>query len=342
MAEHTQAHEHESKGSPWLLVLAGLAVVALLFAFFTHTTESEQNEVVLRAGAVDRVYEGRTQAGLHFRIPWPVERVVEYDARIFTFEDTHDQVQTNDKQNVLVTLYCAWRIGDPRVFQEKVKTVDAAERGLRDLLRSHKKQEIGSRPMSHLVNTNPDEMKLEEVERTILSGGPARDGVRQEAMRDYGVEVIRVGVKRLNLPESVTGAVIEAMKEERQREAQRFTSDGEAVATAIRKRAEQAKKTILAFARARAAEIRSEGDQLATSYYERFSQEPEFAMFLRWLEGIEAELQGKTTLLFDGSRQPALQWFLHGLPKMTPQEWKDPPMPEGDHDGEAGRDVSGE
>jgi len=65
-------------------------------------------------------------------------------------------------------------------------------------------------------------------------------------------------------------------------------------------------------------------------------------MFLRWLEGIEAELQGKTTLLFDGSRQPALQWFLHGLPKMTPQEWQDPPVTEAAGDGGAGGDASGE
>ncbi|MBS3733346.1 MAG: hypothetical protein KGY99_00270 [Phycisphaerae bacterium] len=302
-----------------ILILAGIVLVVLLALVTMFTVGSEEIVIVKRFGAIHRVYDGRGGAGLHFKLPYPFERIVTYDARIRTFRDTYEPVQMNDGTNIMVGVYCGWRIGDPIRFNQKTETIDRARDGLRTLIRAEKKAKISSYVLSQLLNTDLDAMKLDDVEEDI-----ARE-VAAKAAADYGIEVVALGIERNGLQKQVAKTVITAMEQERSSKAEQYVAEGKAEATAIRKRAEQAKETILAFARKRAAEIRSEGDQIAASYYEGFSAEPEFAMFLRWLEAMETELQGRTTLLLDGSRQPALLWFRDGLPAMKPETWKTPP-----------------
>ena len=121
-----------------------------------------------------------------------------------------------------MTVYCAWRIEDPVTFHQKIEYVDAAQERLRTLLRNDKKGVINRRNMEELINTDPDAMRIPDIEGEIFQL------VAKKAMEDYGIEVARVGVKSLGLPENVSAAVIDAMKEERQRYVRRYESEGDA------------------------------------------------------------------------------------------------------------------
>ncbi len=298
-------------GAAATILLVAVVVLLLLASMVLFTVDFTEHVLVQTFGRTTRVLSGEADAGLHARIPF-VQRLVRYDARTFVFEDTMNELATNDKQNITLTTFCAWRIKEPRRFQREIKTVEAAREGIRTRLRAAKSAVIGKRRMAELVNTDPARMHIVEIEEEILAA------VAEEVLRDYGAEVMLIGIKSLGLPETVSDRVIESMKKERQKEADRYESTGEAEALAIRERAREAREQILAFAERKAGEIRAQGDAAAAEWYKEFEKNPRLAAFLRSLKSLKKELTGRTVFLLDGSQIPAVRFFREGahLPEL--------------------------
>jgi len=296
-----------------IVVLAFLVVLVLLIYTVAYKVDFTEYALIKTFGRTTRVVDGRTEAGLKFKWFWPIQRLVRYDARTLLFEDTASEVPTRDKQNMLVTMYCAWRIGEPKKFHSSIETIKDGQERIRDLLRSAKKDVVGRHNMEDFVNTDPEKMQIRLIEQEVL------EPVRRRAIADYGVTIVRVGIKSLGLPQSVTETVIEAMKEERQRDVRRFESAGEAQATAIRERAKAASGQIVAFAQRKAQEIRTAGDRAAAEYYKDFAENEEFSMFLRSLESLRTELKSRAVIILDGTQVPAAQYFRTG-PTLAPFE----------------------
>ncbi len=208
--------------------------------------------------------------------------------------------------SVLTSLYCACRIADPVKFHSKIERPKDAEERIRGLLRNHKKEVVPAHNMADLVNTDPEAMRILEIEDKIFAQ------VRKKAMEDYGVEVVRVGIKSLGLAKNATAVVIEAMKEERQRYVQEYESAGDAKADAIKESAKAYRDQILAFAKRKAQKIRSEGDLAAAMYYSKFNENPGLSMFLRSLESLKLQLSGRVIMIVDKSQNPAVGFFREG------------------------------
>lgn len=300
-----------------LLVMAAIVVGSLAISTFAYQVNQKEDIVLIETfGKVTRELvgwkDGGKDAGLKFKWPYPIEKVVRYDSRASVFEDTGDQVETADEQNVIVTVYCAWRIADPAKFHRTIKGDDPSEKMvqaqniIRKLVRSTKSAVVSKHDMMELINTDPKLMKLEDIEREIKAG------LGDEAKSNYGVAIVGIGIRSLGLPETVTEKVINTMKAERQRDVKGFQTDGEAVATAIEERARSDRDQILAFAERKAKEIRTQGDQAAARYYTEFEKNPQFAIFLRKLESLKVELAERAVFLLDGSALPQIKWFRDG------------------------------
>jgi membrane protease subunit HflC len=299
-------------------VLLVVVVVGLLLAWMVlFQVEFTEDVLVQTFGKTTSVLRGKADAGLHARWPF-AQQLVRYDARTFVFDDTMNELSTSDQQNITLTTFCAWRIDDPVKFQSSIRTIDAAQKGIQTKLRSAKSGVLGKRMMSDLVNTDPRRMRIPEIESEILAA------VAAEAQRDYGVQVSLVGIKTLGLPQDVAQEVIKAMQDERKKEADILEAAGQAQAQAIRERAREARDKILAFADRKAGEIRSEGARAAAEWYQVFEKNWQLAAFLRSLEGLKKELQGRSVFLLDGSEIPAVKFFSEG-PKLPTQA----PMPPG-------------
>jgi len=288
-----------------MIVLVAIAIALLLAVTFTVVSASEENVLIQTLGKTTRVYRGHADAGLKVMLPL-VQKAVSYDARIFVFDDALGEVSTNDKQQVLVTVFCAWRISDPVKFHGAIETVEAAEQRLRELARQSKKDVIAKHRMDELINTDPKKMRLERIEQEIA------DAVRAEATSGYGIDVVMVGIKTLGLPEDVAAKVIDAMKAERKREIDSYEAEGEATARAIRDRAREASNLILAFADRKAAEIRSEGDRIRARYFKDFQQNPDLAVFIRELDALKTALKRNAVMILDGSLMSQIKWFREG------------------------------
>lgn len=299
-----------------MVVLAGLVVLALV----THTVTFQADEftdivLVTRFGKVRGVFSGHEKAGLRFKWPWPIEKVVRYDAREFLVESPYAQVKTNDEQNILVSIYCQWRIDNPEKFHQAVESVEEAQKRIRKQLQSWCGNVIGRQELQHLINTDPTKMRQSQIEQEILA--ELKDQVDQE----YGVRVAGVGIKLFGFSKTVSSAVIDAQKKEREKYVETYKAEGEARALAIRERAKSARDKIVAFANRKAAEIRSEGDRAAAEIYKEFAKNPELSAFLRSLESLKTELSSNSLIILDGSELPAVKWFKEGPSLPTAKPW---------------------
>ena len=288
-----------------MIVVAALVVVVLLLGTVAFTVPSTEKVLVKTFGKTTRVLYGDrdADAGLHLKWPYPIQTVIRYDARTFAFEDPHMQFETSDKQQMFSAMYCAWRVDDPDKFHRSVETVETAEQRLRSLLNNKKRDVLTKYDMSRYVNTDETSMKLDEMARKIHAL------MKDQARKDYGVEIAQVGFKSLSLPEKVTADVIEAMKKERQKEVQRYRASGEAMAKAIRKWAERARDQVLAFARNKADRIRAEGEAAATEYYAIFQENETLAVFIRELMSLRKILADKVLLVLDPESLRPLRYF---------------------------------
>jgi membrane protease subunit HflC len=301
------------KNVPTIMVAALIIMIILLMmcAFQVRFTETV---VVTRFDKVRKVIEPN-EAGLHWKLPWPIDRVHRYDARLRAFDTDFRQLGTKDQKTIVLTAYGTWRIADAEKFLEAIGREDAAARKIRDLLENQVSTVLRTYPLDNLVNTTPELMKIPEIEEKFLAGvvGPAED--------NYGIEVVSVGIKRLGLPESVSKEVFVRMKEDRQKEIKELKAQGEAQAKQIRANAEEKAQRILARAQAYAKAVEGQGDAQAARYYEAFAKNRELSDFLKKLETVQRIFEaGQITLVLDAGKIAPF-----GLLRDAQQSYSPPP-----------------
>lgn len=289
-----------------LIVVAGL----LLLYSAAFTVDFRQTAIVKTFGKAGPPIDGETAAGLHWKLPWPIQSLVRYDRRNFVFDDVHEQVSTKDKQNVVVTAFCAWQIANPDRFLRRIEDVNRAEEQLRKLVRAKKSNIVGEHNMSDFVNTDPAKMRLADIEKEIATA------VQADA-EDYGIHIVNLGIRSIELPKEVTARVVDSMREERNRYAQDYKSRGDAEAERIKSRAEAARDQILAFANAKAETIRSEGKRETARLYGQFRQNEQFAMFLRELDFWREALKDNAVIVLDPTMEHSVGFLKNG-PSLPP------------------------
>ena len=282
------------KGSRRMLTLATAAVVAALALTAFYTVAETEAAIVTRFG---RPLPGVSGPGLHLKLPWPVDSVVRLDARLLIFDGEPTEMLTADKKNVLIDDFICWRIADPLLFAQTVKTRPEAEARLLDLSSAEMGAAVGSEPMESFIKAGGP-VKLREISRRV--GG----AVGALARRSFGIEVVDLQINGLNLPPQNRASVIERMRAERARIATGYRSEGEEAALKIQAEAAAERERILAEARSQAEAIRGHGEAEALrTFAGAYSQDPELYRFLRSLESYETILDDKTTLFLESDSE---------------------------------------
>jgi membrane protease subunit HflC len=270
-------------------MVALLVVVVLIAGTAAFVVDETQTAIVTQFGSPVRVI---ADAGLHWKIPQPVQAVRFFDKRLLVYDPKPTEFLTNDKKNVVVDAFVTWRIADPRKFLETVNDRAGAEVRMADIVASELGAALGQYPLQALITTVEGEMRVGE----IMSG--VTQGVRSSASVGFGIEVTDVRMKRLAFPEQNKQSVFDRMRAERERIAKRYRSEGEEEAIKIRAEADKERQEILAEAYREAEKIRGEGDAEATKIYaSAFNTDPEFYRFLRTLESYKRFMDDKTTIV---------------------------------------------
>ncbi len=307
-----------SKGrSPATIVLALIVALSFVLYMVVFTVSFSETVVVTTFGKVDRTL---SDPDWYAKWPWPIQQVWRFDNRLRLYESEQEQLLTSDEQSVTVMSYVSWRVSKDEDavlrYLKEIRTVAKAEQVLGMLLRDAMGNVVGSHSFEQFVSTDPKKMRLTAIEDEL------QKTVSQRSLKDYGIEVTTVGIKRLELPEEATKGALERMKQERQQLSKKYRADGKGQADAIIARASQKARDIENRARARAIGIRGDADAQAAQYYQIFAQNPELHNFIKQLEALGKMLPKRTTLILDADRvmpfglvgSKMMKWLLQDAP----------------------------
>jgi modulator of FtsH protease HflC len=267
-------------------VIAGVVGLIVLWLVFdsVYTVRATERAILLRFGAV---VQADIEPGLHFKMPI-AEQVRKADGRVMMLDHVPERYLTIEKKPLIVDWYAKWRVHDvPRYYTsssfEETRAMNLLQQRVSEGLRN----QISRRDMHEVISGARDELMAE------LTGDLDR-----VMRREFGVHVLDVRVKRIDLPPEVSNAVYERMNSEREIEARQHRATGRELAVGIRADAERQTVVIAADAYRRAEEIRGDGDGRAASIYAgAFNQDPEFYSFYRSINAYVNVFRDKDDLM---------------------------------------------
>jgi len=266
-----------------LSILAVLVVLVLVASQTLYVVTERERAVLLRFGeVVDDV-----APGLHFKIPL-VNTVRVFDGRVLTLDSTPERYLTVGKKFVEVDSFVKWRIKDVKAFyQATAGDRYQASTILSNLTNDGLRAEFGERTLTEVVSGERDEL-MESITQRI----------NNQIQDQYGIEVLDVRVKAIDMPEDLSANVYSRMSAERAREAQENRSQGKELAEGIEADADRQKVVIEAQAQKESEQIRGEGDAMAAEIYAKaYNADPEFYAFYRSLNAYKSVFSQKDDLL---------------------------------------------
>ena len=182
--------------------LIALVVVTILgFAMFSFQVASNESAVLTRFGSPVRTL---ADPGLYFKWPWPVDTVHRFDTRLAFYDTRVSEALTQDKRNVILPVFLAWRVADPLKFLQALGTPAAVPTKLDSLAISARNSLLGRYDFQELVSTDPARLKLAELEQRLT------EEIRPAALAAFGIAIEQVGLKRIALPEANPGLYLTA------------------------------------------------------------------------------------------------------------------------------------
>ncbi|MGZ5075747.1 MAG: protease modulator HflC [Methylobacter sp.] len=259
-----------------ILFPAGFSLLILAYMSVFYVNEHEK-AILFRLG--EMVVSDFTP-GLHFKTPI-INKVSTFDARVLTLDAKSERFLTSEKKNVIVDSFATWQIGDVGLFYTTVGG-DEYQANLRldQILKDAMRSEFGIRTIKQLISEDRSELS-----RTLLNK-------LSPVAAKFGIELIDIRIKRIDLPQEVSNSVYQRMRAERERVAREFRSQGAETAEQISAEADKQKQVILANARREGENIRGRGDaQSAEIYAKSFGKNPEFYAFYRSLQAYQAAFE---------------------------------------------------
>jgi modulator of FtsH protease HflC len=288
------------KRNPLTLVIGLLLILIFGLLLFTFQVRTTEVAVVTTFGKPTRPI---TEPNLYFKWPWPVQKVWTFDRRVQNFEDRLTEGMTSDSFSLLTSVYVGWKVSDPTAFFPRfaggADPIAAAETLLDQWVGNAKTAVVGKHPLSDFISTSDNGAAFLAIEKEIMAGIQAK-----LQANNLGLQVDFLGIKRLQLPESVSQSVFDRMTSERKVLADRFQYEGEAEAQRIRSDAERKAAELLANAEAQATQIKGKGEADAAKSLAVFQQDPGLASFIFRLNALEGSLKERSVLIFDQHTPP--------------------------------------
>ncbi|MEW6671435.1 MAG: protease modulator HflC [Thermodesulfobacteriota bacterium] len=311
----------KSKG---IYVILAVMVIFLGFSSAYVVDETEQ-VVVTQFGKV--IGKPKTEPGLYFRMPF-IQSTNYFPKNLLNWDGDPGQIPTLDKTFIWVDTFARWKIVDPvKFFQTLNNTVSAMGR-LDDIIDPAVRNFITSYPLIETVRQSNRELDtfeigLEDVKKektyTVKTGREAiTQNILQQAqpkLREFGIELVDVKLKRVNYVEQVRDSVYGRMIAERKQIAEKFRSEGKGEAQKILGEKERELKQITSEAYRGAQEIMGKADAEVTKIYaQAYNMDPEFYSFVKTLEIYKDVLDDKNSLILSTDSE-FLKYFKGYSPK---------------------------
>ena len=268
------------------ITIIGIAAVVVAFivaqaALFT--VDQTEQVLITQFGNPVRVI---TQPGLHTKTPF-VQTVISFDKRLLNLELPGDQVILGDQRRLVVDTFTMFRIVDPLLYYQSVGTIEDGIRGrLNSIVSSSLRRVLANNKLLDVLSA-----RREQIMATI------RDQVNVE-MKGFGVSIEDVRIRRADLPDENTKAILSRMQSERQRVASQARAEGAEAGQRIRADAERDRTVLVAEARATSDNLRGEGEAAATRIYANaYNQDVGFYSVWRTLQAYREAFESGASRL---------------------------------------------
>ena len=255
------------------IAVALLIVIAIIVDSSLFTVDQREQVLITQLGQPIRVI---TAPGLHAKIPL-VQTVISFDRRLLDYALPPEEVILGDQRRLIVDSFTRFRITDPLSYYQAVgPTEDGIRARLNSVVSSSLRRVLGTEQLLNVLSSNRGRIM-----------GLIRDQVNGE-MKGFGVAVEDVRIRRADLPEENTQAILSRMQSERQRVAAQARAEGAEASVTIRANAERERTVLLADARAKADNLRGQGEGQAIALYaDAFERDPHFFQVWRSLQAYK-------------------------------------------------------
>jgi len=265
------------------IVLVGLIILSaiMLPQIFFSVSETEVG-IVTRFGQIKSEI---TSPGLRMKTPF-MDQVTTFEKRLLLFDAPPDSLLTRDKKRLIIDVYARGRITDPKIFKERLGDEQRATDRAVDIISSELRREIGVHNQSEIITTQRDSM-MANVKVAVTP-----------KLREFGIEVVDVRIKRADFPGEIADSVYARMKAERQRKADKERAEGAEIDAQVRADADRKATIIIAAATRDSQIINGCGEAESTRIFaQALEQDPEFYSFQRSLESFKSILSSGTTVV---------------------------------------------
>lgn len=264
-----------------------IIAIAVLFTFLglssVFIVDETEQVVILQLGKPVKTI---TEPGLNFKVPFPFQEKIVFDDRLLEYDSPPEAILSKDKKSLIVDNYVRWKIIDPLQFLKTVQAIPTALSRMDDIVYSELRRELGTHDMVEIITQN-----REQIMEVITAAS-------NSATKDYGISVIDVRIRRVDLPSENEESIYARMEAERKRQANKFRSEGSEEAQKIRAATDRDKTIILADAYKESETLKGEGDAKAVQIYAKsYSADPKFYKFVRTLDAYKKVVDDKTTLV---------------------------------------------
>lgn len=250
-----------------LILVAVLGFVGISSLFIVTETEYA---IKFQLG---RIVKADYEPGLHLKLPF-VNNVRKFDRRLLTLDTNPEHMLTSEAKFVAVDSFVKWRIEDVSRFYTSTQGNElVALNRLDSIIKDRIRNQIASRTLAQVIS----------AERVVLMEDITRTA--NEAASEFGIAIVDVRIKAIELPDDVRESVFRRMSADRQKEANLYRFQGREAAERIRATADREARVIVAEAQRDAQQMRGEGDARATEVYAAaYGMDEEFYAFYRSLE----------------------------------------------------------
>ena len=299
----------------YIIIIVLCVIILSILASAFYTVQENEYALVVRFQKVVNVADS---SGLNFKIPM-IDDVTYYPKTKLYYEITQSDVLTSDVKAMTADCFIIWEIADPFLFYQRLKTVPGAQVRILDITYNALKNTISTYKQSDIIGSaedtetditvvvedhdeqesmigSADELSREHLNTVVT------DLAKKNAV-EHGIRIVDVKIKSFELPPDNEQSVFRRMMSERERFAAFERAEGEKEANIIKNEVDREANITISNARARAEEIRAEGEAeymrlLAEAY--RGAGREEFYNFMRGLEAAKASIDGSDkTLILD-------------------------------------------
>ena len=280
-----------------ILGIAAAIIVIVCLVSSAYVVRENEYKLVRQFGKVIYVV---SDSGLHFKIPF-IQSADTLPKDLLVYDLAASDVITKDKKTMITDSYVLWKITDPLKFAQSLNSSLAnAESRLNTVVYNSTKNVISNMNQDEVITSRDGEL----MEAIIENVG--------DTMDQYGISLVSVETKKLDLPEDNKAAVYERMISERDNIAATYTAQGNSEAQVIRNTTDKDVAIKLSEAQKQAEILEAEGEaEYMKILQEAYSNESrtEFYAFVRSLDAAKASLTGSNKTLILSEDSPIAQIF---------------------------------